>query len=450
MIFLMHQQAREAIKKLKKRVLMRIFVYILLFISFLSADELQKVSLQLQWKHQFEFAGFYAAKEKGFYANEGLDVEFREFKSGLDITKEVVELEANYATSSSSVILDYLNEEPIVLLANFFKQSPLVLLTQEDIVTPSELRGKKIMGLTDSLHNTTLLAMLNKFNVKESDFVNIPRKFALQSFVNKEIDAISVFSTNEVYEVSRLGIKYNILNPAAFGISFYDINLFTSRVELQNNPKRVEGFRLASIRGWEYALKHQDEIVDLILKKYNTQNKSKDALLFEAKQIEYMMLANVYPVGSVDMQMLKNISDSYKQAKLIHSVTYDDLENFVYAPHDTSLVLTSEQKSYLEDKKKLRMCIDPNWMPFETIKDGEHIGISSDYIKLISKKLNIPIELVNTTTWTQSLEKMKYKECDFLALAAATPKREKYIDFTDPYIKATVGCSYFKWCSIYR
>jgi len=414
---------------------MRIFLSILFILISLDAKNIQKVSLQLQWKNQFEFAGFYAAKEKGFYALEGLDVEFKEFESGMNITNEVVGHRVDYATSSSSVILDYLNAEPIVLLANFFKQSPLVLLTQEDIKTPWDLKGKNVMGLVDSVHNTTLLSMLDKFNVKQSDFKNIPRNFAIDSFVKKEVDAISVFNTNEVYEVSKLGIKYNILNPAAFGINFYDINLFTSKAELENNPKRVEAFRRASIKGWEYALKNHNEIVDLILKKYNTQNKSKDALLFEAKQIEYMMLANVYPVGSVDVQMIKNIANGYKQAKFTQAVTYDNLDEFVYSPHDTSLILSNEQKQYLEKKKKIKMCVDPNWMPFEAIEDGEHTGIASDYIKLISKKINTPIELVKTSTWTQSLQKMKKEECDILSLVAATPSRKRYIDFTQPYIK---------------
>ncbi len=414
---------------------MRIFLYILITINLLYADELQKVSLQLQWKHQFEFAGFYAAKEKGFYKEEELDVEFIEFQSGMDITQEVVEQRVDYATSSSSLVVDYLNAEPIVMLANFFKQSPLVLLTQENIVTPHDLKGKKIMGLVDSIHNTTLLSMLEKFNVKESDFTNIPRKFAIESFVKKEVDAISVFSTNEVYEVSKLGIKYNILNPAAFGISFYDINLFTSKAELENNPKRVEAFRRASIRGWEYALRHQEEIAKLILQKYNTQNKSKDALLFEAKQIEYMMLANVYPVGSIDLQMLKNIANSYKQAKQTQAVTYDNLEEFVYATHDTSLVLSKKQKDYLKQKQKIKMCTDPNWMPLEAIEDGKHTGMSSDYMKLISKKIDTPIELVQTSTWTQSLEKVKKRECDILSLAAITPSRKEYLKFTQPYLK---------------
>ena len=414
---------------------MKILLLLVTLCVLLPSQEMQKLTLQLQWKHQFESAGFYAAKEKDFYASAGLDVEFREFESGMNITKELLSGKVDYATSYSSIILEYLNGEPITLIANFFKHSPIVLLAQEEIKTPRDLVGKRVMGVVDTARNTALLRMLDRFNVEADDFINIPRKFAIDSFVNKEIDAMSAFVTNEIYEISKHGVKYNIFNPSSFGINFYDINLFTSKKELQNNPKRVEAFRLASIKGWEYAMENQEEIVELILKKYNTSNKSKDALLFEAKQIEYLMLANVYPVGSVDIGMIKTIADSYKQAKLTKSVSSFDVTDFVYLPRETPIVLTQEEQSYLRAKKKLRMCVDPNWMPVEMIENGRHIGIAANFMQLVSQKIEMPFELVDTKSWAESLESIKNRECDFLPSIVETPNRKEYLDFTTPYIQ---------------
>ena len=417
--------------------------YILLLFYFLvltlysnnnDSSNLEKIKLQLQWEHQFEFAGFYAAKEKGFYKEVGLDVEFIEFNLKKNIVDEVLKGNANYGLTYSSFIVDYMQGKPLVFVANFFKQSPLVLVTQKDINTPADLKDKKIMGLLDSSHKQTVLTMLDKFNLSEKDFQNIPRKFGIESFVDKKVDALSVFTTNEIYILDKLGVKYNILDPAAFGTKFYDLNLFTTKSEAKNNPIRVENFKKASIKGWEYALKNKEELVDIIIKKYNIQNKSKEALLFEAKQIEYLMLTNVYPIGSIDLNRVHIISDSFAQSLSIPKKSKEILESFIYKTEENHLELTLKQKDYLIEKKELKFCVDPNWMPLEKIEKGKHVGISSEFLQLLSQKIEIPIRLIETKKWSESLEKIKKRECDILSLAEETPLRKEYLNFTKPYI----------------
>jgi PAS domain S-box-containing protein len=397
-------------------------------------SNLEKIKLQLQWEHQFEFAGFYAAKEKGFYKDVGLDVDFVEFDPKTNIVDEVLNGNADYGLTYSSLIVDYMQGKPLVFVANFFKQSPLVLVTQKDIYTPDDLKGKKIIGLLDSSHKQTVLTMLDKFNVKPKDFQNIPQKFSLENFIDKKVDAISVFTTNEIFTLNKLGIQYNILDPAAFGTKFYDLNLFTTKSELINNPTRVENFKKASIKGWEYALSHKDELVQIISQKYNTQNKSKEALLFESKQIEYLMLTNIYPIGSIDFDMVEKIADNFAQSLLLEKISKEKIESFIYKSDINYLELNDKQKEYLKNKKELKICVDPNWLPLEKIENGKHIGISAEFIELISQKLKIPIKLIETTKWAESIEKIKLRKCDILSLAEKTPLRSKYLDFTSAYI----------------
>ena len=120
----------------------------------------------------------------------------------------------------------------------------------------------------------------------------------------------------------------------------------------------------------------------------------------------------------------------------------------------STLNLTEVERWYLEEKSELKLCVDPDWMPFESIKDGKHIGISSEYIKILSQKLNIPIVLVVTKTWTETLSKMKKRECDMLSLVAKTPSRERYMDFTSsilefPLVLATkIGVSFINNISL--
>lgn len=419
--------------------------FFLLFCFFLpysyaqtSSVPLEKITLQLQWKHQFEFAGFYAAKEMGFYEEAGLEVEFKEFDTSLDIVDEVVSKRARYGLSYSSLIIDYLHDKPIVLVANFFKQSPLVLVTQKEIRTPKDLQGKKVMGMLDSTHRHSLVLMLQKFGLTQADIYNVPRSFSLEDFIEKRVDAISVFTTNEIYELDRRGVEYNLFDPAAYGIKFYDLNLFTTQEELRNHPQRVADFRDASIRGWQYALEHKEELSELILRKYNPQNKTKEALLFEANQIEYLMLPNVYEIGSVDRMKVEAIRDGFVQSKDILPQPLKSLDDFFYTFGEKSFTPSLEQQGYLEAKKELRMCVDPNWMPLEKIEEGVYTGIGADMIKLVAQKINVPIRLIPTQTWSESLAKARARECDFLAFAEKTPQREVYLDFTTPFLKTPI------------
>ena len=104
----------------------------------------------------------------------------------------------------------------------------------------------------------------------------------------------------------------------------------------------------------------------------------------------------------------------------------------------TSSIFTSEEIIYIKEKKQIAMCIDPNWMPFEKIENKKHIGMTSDFMKLFEKQIGIPIVMVPTRTWSESIEFAKNRKCDIFSLAMETKERKEYMDFTQPYINATL------------
>jgi len=110
---------------------------------------------------------------------------------------------------------------------------------------------------------------------------------------------------------------------------------------------------------------------------------------------------------------------------------------FVDTHQATNHNFTQKQRQYLKNKKEITMCINPNWMPFEQYKDGKYIGMSSDYFELFKQELGIPIRLIPTTSWNQSLKFAKNRTCDILSLAKETPSRKRYLNFTKPYITAS-------------
>jgi diguanylate cyclase (GGDEF)-like protein len=412
-----------------------IFYILVLFSSLQGADKLEDVSLQFQWKHQFEYAGFYAAQEKGFYKDVGLNVSFKEYTNGMSIIDDVISKKSTYGITYADLIVDYLHGKPIVFLANFFKHSPLILVTQPEIRLPSDLKGKKIMGVQDSLKSTAFLMMFKDFGMDMNSFTNVLPSFNVNDFVNKKVDAMVAFSTNELYDIDKAGAKYNVINPSSYGTEFYDVNLFTSKDELINHPLRVKNFREASIKGWEYALSHKEEIIDLILKKYNSQHKSRGALEFEANQIQKMMSSSLFKIGSIDKRRVRIMAEDFIEMGLVANDSSLNFDDFIYNDINYNTDLSKAEIEYLKAKGTLKLCTDPSWMPFEAIKDNKHVGIAADYFNILRKNSNISMELYPTKSWQESLEAAQNRKCDIFTLASATPIRLKYMDFTDPYIK---------------
>ncbi len=394
---------------------------------------LEKVTLQLQWKHQFEFAGFYAAKEKGFYKEVGLDVTIQEYSKESPPVESILDKKADYAVSYSSIIIDYLQGKPLIFLANFFKQSPLAIVAQPEIKQPQQLVGKKVMGNFSGIDGISLQMIFKQFGVDPKTFFHVDSSYNIDAFANHEVDAMSVFKTNELFLLQEHGIKYNLFDPTVYGAEFYDINLFTSEDELKQHPGRAKRFRDASIKGWEYALENQSEIIELILDKYNTQNKTYDMLEFEAKQVKRVMMPDLHPIGYIDVQRVQLMAENFIQLGLIPKETSLEFEHFIYHKVSETLKLDDKEMNYLEQKKEITYCVDPNWMPIEMITKGKHVGISHDYMDIIASKLNIPFKLISTKNWEQSLTYAKENRCDILSSAMSTPARSFYLKFTTPY-----------------
>ena len=136
----------------------------LLLLSSHPAAALDQVSLQLKWKHQFQFAGYYAALEQGFYRDAGLDVAIREGGPGIDVAETVASGKADFGVCSSSVLREWSMGRRLVVLAAIFQHSPAVILVarRADIRGVSELRGRTLM---DAPGSDEIAAMLKREGV---------------------------------------------------------------------------------------------------------------------------------------------------------------------------------------------------------------------------------------------------------------------------------------------
>lgn len=279
-------------KTVLEKVNMKIFLIIILLVLHVEA-KVTEVSLVLPWKNQFQFAGYFVAKEKGFYKKVGLSVDIKEYDLKRDNTKEVSSRNIDFGVGHSSLIFDRINTYPnIVMLAALGQSSPLVLLAKKrkDIKSLKDIAGKKIMMSNDQTFTASINAMLSSENFTKDSFKIIPTSFNIVDLINGNADFMIAYSSNEPFALKEKGIEATIFDPKEYGYDFYSDILFTSRELSQNNPKLVDDFYKASMKGWKYAYAHLNESVRIIFKHYNTQNKSKKALLFEAKTLKKLAL----------------------------------------------------------------------------------------------------------------------------------------------------------------
>lgn len=242
-------------------------VCILLFFTVLNAKDLKKVSLQLLWKHQFEFAGYYIAKEKGYYSDVGIDVNIKEYDFNIDISKEVSDEKIDFGIGSSSLIVDKLNGLDVYLLTPLLQSSPLVLVTKKrsDLKTVKDLENKSIMLTQNQISMASLNAMLKVNNLSKKDFLYKKHSFNIEDLITGKIDAMSVYLTNEPYYLLEKKVEYNIFNPNNYGFKFYEDILFTSIKLLEKDPELVKNFYEATMKGWTYAFENIDETSQLII-----------------------------------------------------------------------------------------------------------------------------------------------------------------------------------------
>lgn len=411
--------------------------FLLLFLSFLTPLlALDKVAIQLKWHHQFQFAGYYAALEKGFYSQEGLDVTLKDRDVSQNNVEQVLRGESQYGIADSVLFVYQAHTKPIVIIAPIFQHSPNVLITlkSKGIDSPYKLIGKKIAMYPNDADGLPILAMLHETGVLKKGFTRIKTNFNIDLLRKNTVDAHHGYITNEPFVLAQEGVETNIINPQHFGIDLYGDMLFTTQDELKKHPKRVAAMKRATLRGWEYALTHKEEIIKLIQTKY-AANKTTEQLRYEAEGITSIIDSATIPMGTLDFGRFEYIQNLLSRHALIDTTV--PLEQYLYRDaHPQGLLLTETEQKWLQSHPIIHTAIDTSWAPFEYLDEEDHYrGIAADYLSLIEQKLGIRFQPHTSGVWSDAVSLMEKHHLDMYPCAAKTPQREVYATFTEPYLK---------------
>lgn len=312
----------------------RFYLLILTCIISLNASakkiEKDKVILQLKWKNQFQFAGYYAALEKGYYKEVGLDVEIKEIGKSESTVDEVLNGKAQYGVGGAELVIRYMNGEPLLVLACIFQNSPSSLLVKSanNINVLNDLLDKTI-EIDKGQSGIEIIAMLLKAGIKPNQYKTLASSYSLNNLLANRVDAVEIYTSNEPFFLDKFGIPYKLFTPREYGINFYSDCLFTTRNEVERHPERVKKFRQASLKGWNYALDHPEEIANIILTKYQS-TKTYEHLLFEAEEIRKLINPEFIDIGHCNKERWLNIVEVLSQQGLIKK--QKSIDDFVYNP----------------------------------------------------------------------------------------------------------------------
>jgi len=399
--------------------IIKILSFLFIF-TIVNLNAMDKVSLQLLWKHQFEFAGFYIAKEKGYYKDVGLDVEIKEYDFGMDIVHDVLSGKNEFAIGRSSLVLDKLKGKDISLLFALYQSSPYVLLSKkrDDLKTINDFKNKKIM-LSDNLESiAAIFAMMKIKNIKSNDYKELPHSFNIDDIVNDKVDLMTTYLSNEPYHLMEKEIEFTIFNPKDYGFNFYADLVFTSQKYLETNQENTNKFIQASKKGWTYAFENINETIDLVYKHYNTQNKSKESLKYEAVILKELAYQQNVEFGNIDELRVKEIANLYKLLGMsiesndkLHSVIYKEhtflefvksIFTFQFLLIITSIILIiiflsiykhyilRKQNTLLQESKKLAEIAEKKYRNlYELSEDPMLIMIDGEFVHANNSALNI-------------------------------------------------------------
>lgn len=231
-----------------------------------------KVTLQLKWLHQAQFAGFYVARDKSFYRDEHIDVSFLEGGADVDSTASIVAGKADFAVLSPDQILIKQSENvPLTAIAVIYRRSAVVYLSHADsgIARPLDFIGKTVAckDVAGSVNDFEFqfLAMMNMLQLPVEGIRMVPFEFDYLGFLNRKVDVTPAYLINGAVRLKRKGMKINRIYPDDYGIHCFSDTLATMPDMIRKKPDLVYRFLKATVKGWQYAVGNPEESVDIIM-----------------------------------------------------------------------------------------------------------------------------------------------------------------------------------------
>ena len=231
-----------------------------------------KVSVQLKWCHQAQFAGFYAAEKKGYYRDENLDVALLEGGASVDHAAALLNGTADFAVlSPESLLGGQSGARSLTAISILFRKSAVAYLvkTGSGIGNPYDFMGKTV-SCKDSAGSVKdfelqFMAMMNRLDIPLDSIRMVPFEPDFKGIIHGTVDVTPTYFINGAVRLKRKGLKYMMIWPDDYGVHCFSDTLVTTTEMIEKKPDLVFRFLRATLRGWRFAVGNPEEAVEITL-----------------------------------------------------------------------------------------------------------------------------------------------------------------------------------------
>jgi len=281
-----------------------------------ASGKLDKVTLQLKWLPQSQFMGYYVAKAKGYYKDEGIDLDILPGGSDIIPEQQVYNGVADIGVTWVSSLMKYQSQGwGLVQAGQIFQKSAMLLVSKAStgINTPADLKGKKV-GSWFGGNEYEIYALLEANGLKkDTDLKLVQQDYTMNQLLKNEIDAASAMTYNEYGLLLESGLKdsdLHVINMNDAGVAMLEDCLFVNSDWIAKNEDLYVRFLKASIKGWAEACADPEAAGKVVFDA--DQSVSLSHQVYMAKEVAKLVVPKDFDpakIGYIDMKAVKQTAD---------------------------------------------------------------------------------------------------------------------------------------------
>jgi len=232
------------------------------------AQDLQKVKVRLDWKGGGQHAPFYVAKQRGFYKEEGIDLEIISGSGSSDVVKQVGAGAVEFGLADALVLTQAAQQKvPLKAIAAYYLRTPICVISPKakPITQPSQLTGGlKLGSKKGSATFQGLIALLSANGIALEQVKLVDIGFGVAPLLVGQVDALMGFVTSETVEAESAGMQVNVMPIADYGVDVYGLTIVGNAAVIAKNPDLAKAFLRATHKGMALATSDPAAAIDAV------------------------------------------------------------------------------------------------------------------------------------------------------------------------------------------
>jgi NitT/TauT family transport system substrate-binding protein len=235
-------------------------------------DELKDVTVRFTWKYKGEYAPLFVALDKGYYAEEGLNVTLAEGSGSQTVISLVATGEEQIGYGPADAVASAVNRDiPVKVVSVYQTELPIALISFPDnpVTTPKDLEGKSIAGATSGAFTRLLpaFAAKNDLDLSKIEVVMLDGAVGNTQFLARQVDVASPYLSNEVPRLEKMaGVEFVKLPVADHGLPLMGASIFTSDAYAEAEPDTLRALLAATDKGYRDAIADPVEAAEIMMK----------------------------------------------------------------------------------------------------------------------------------------------------------------------------------------